>query len=197
MAEAPRNPFARGKLARGAERRSPLAPFRIPRRPTLPTIRAPQIFRRGPRALQQSLFRFDRGEFAFPNPPPEWFEGTTPEWAVYWALLRAGYTPDASGLPGTFDYQSSQLGGRQGYGGLVLDFLLLAEGLAINVQGEFFHYEAGAGKLAIDRAQAFELARRFGLRLVAIDATDALNGPEAFVRDALAGIDRSHGALGF
>src|SRR5262245_25393286 len=78
-----RDVYGRGRAAAGAQRRSPLAPFRVPRGVRLPTVRRRPIFTRGPERLQASLLGPEPRPFP---PPPATFGGSILEWAVYWVL---------------------------------------------------------------------------------------------------------------
>ena len=72
--------------------------------------------------------------------PPDW-EGSIPEYLVYQSLIeRQGKQPGID-----FSYQSALMGGRLDKGGVVLDFVFTdPPDLAINVQGEYYHYGLGA-----------------------------------------------------
>ena len=103
-----------------------------------------------------------------------------PEFVVFTTLIRLGRKPDID-----FTFQGALFGGRAEKGGLVIDFLFDdPPGLAINVQGEFFHQEQGADVTARDRLTRAALAGE-GITLIFIDAEDALSEPERFVRAAL------------
>lgn len=108
--------------------------------------------------------------------------------------MRLGKQPNVD-----FQYQAARLGGRQELGGAVLDFLVVPN-IGINVQGVYFHYEQGAGKVAFDKAQAVHLAVK-GIKLIFIDEDALVNdatGAAAIdlVKLALQGIDRSRESNG-
>ena len=68
---------------------------------------------------------------------PVGWEGSLPEYIVYRTLQRLGLQPGID-----FRYQSPLMGGRQERGGVVIDFMFSnPPGLAINVQGTFYHQE--------------------------------------------------------
>lgn len=190
MARPPRNPFARGRQARGAERRSELSPFRPPRTAHLPRPATVPILERGPRALAQQLGVAQRGQVPYPPPPgpnvvPGWSAGSTAEWAVFWALWQ-GYKK----VPLVdFIFQSGFQGGHKLAGGIVADFLITdGSELAFMVQGLQWHFFSGSPKQALDRAQAFAIAA-YGIQVINIDEDDALRDPIYFVGEALKGVD--------
>jgi len=121
-----------------------------------------------------------------PYPPmPDWFIGSTPEWAVYQALIKLG-------MEGRFTYQSSMLGGRLAKGGAIVDFLLPSLNLAINVTSLYWHYGTSP-KRASDALQRAALEGR-GTRVIFIEAEDALRNPVYFVKEALKMRDHSRHA---
>jgi hypothetical protein len=118
-----------------------------------------------------------------PNPPLEWV-GSRPEWNVYWALTQLGKKPDQD-----FYFQSPQMGGRMTLGGVVVDFYLPAEGLAIEVQSSYYHYQAYESKIEdIRNREQLEL---LGVHVVYIDEDDTLTNPVYYVSEALKGNDHS------
>jgi len=112
--------------------------------------------------------------------PPNW-EGSLPEYLVYRSL-----TESFNKLAGVdFTYQSSLLGGRLFKGGVVLDFLFNnPPDLAINVQGEYYHYGMGATYLQNDIMVRQQMAGE-GINLIFIDESDILNDVDYYVREAL------------
>ena len=115
------------------------------------------------------------------HPPiPDWFVGSTPEWAIYWALtiLKVGFT-----------YQSPQMGGRLAKGGAILDFEIPSLNLAINVTSKYWHYRTTPGRMA-DELQRATLEGR-GIRVIFIDEMDALRNPIFYTREALKFRDHS------
>ena len=111
---------------------------------------------------------------------PEGFEGSLPEFIVFSTLLRLGLRPNVD-----FTFQSRFFGGRTIAGGLIVDFFFTnPPGLAINVQGEFFHLEQGAPTISRDRMARAALAGD-GITLIFIDEQDILRDPEFYVRAAL------------
>jgi len=117
--------------------------------------------------------------------PPADFPGTRPEWAVWWALTKLGYD---------FDYQSSQMGGRQERGGAILDFYLPEYNLGINIQSLYWHYGRPEG-LRNDRLQR-EMMESMGIRITYIDEEDAIANPIYFVKEAIKGNDFSRMSRG-
>ena len=70
-----------------------------------------------------------------PEMPATW-EGSKPEWTTYVILQQLGKVPGED-----FTYQSPLMGGRLDKGGSVVDFLFSnPPDLAINVQGNYYHY---------------------------------------------------------
>lgn len=121
--------------------------------------------------------------------PPEWWKvrypgGTKPEWAVYWALLVLGKKPELD-----FIYQAIMLGLELSYYSTT-DFLLPHDGIAIEVQGEYWHYGVGSEAQYHDILR-FEALAKEGMQLIFIDEEDALERPIWIVREALAGRDHS------
>lgn len=121
--------------------------------------------------------------FTAPLPPTDWV-GSTPEWAIYWALTQLGLKPNED-----FTYQSPQAGGRLEYGGAVLDFLLPARNLGINVQSIYFHYRTveSRGHDMMIRA----MMEGMGITVIYIDEEDALRDPLFYTKEALAERDHS------
>jgi hypothetical protein len=120
-----------------------------------------------------------------PVPPASWV-GSIPEWVVFEELNRRGLRDGVE-----FTYQSPLQGGRTQRGGVIIDFLFRSPpGLAINVQGEYFHHEAGASVIARDRLGRAQLAGS-GITLIFIDAQDALSNPRFYVGEALRFRDHS------
>ena len=76
-------------------------------------------------------------------------------------------------------------------GGLIIDFLFFnPPNLAVNVQGEFFHYQQGAGVKARDVLARAQLVGQ-GITLIFIDETDIQNDVDYFVSEALQFRDHS------
>lgn len=158
----------------------------IPVRPKPPRPPGPAIFKRGPRGVMPSLKTEDWNLPA----PPEGFVGTAPEWAVYWALTKLGYRDGED-----FTFQSSQLGVRYEAGAAIVDFLIYARQplLVIRVQGEYWHYEQGGSRMAVDLFQRQELESK-GFEVVDVDEDMVLRDPLFYVRAALEGIEHSRAA---
>lgn len=118
---------------------------------------------------------------------PAGWEGSLPELLVNNELKRRGLE---SGVD--FYYQSDLFGGRQTRGGYVVDFIFEnPPGLAIEIQGVYFHSEQGGSEqIADDRLKRATLAGE-GLTVIFIDEDDALRDIREVVEDALNFIDRS------
>ena len=103
-----------------------------------------------------------------------------PELLVFNTLIRLGLVHGVD-----FTFQSKQFGGRILKGGYVLDFLFEnPPGLAINVQGIYYHYEQGSAIQQNDILTQIALAS-IGITLIFIDEDDVLDDPEFYVRAAL------------
>ena len=119
-------------------------------------------------------------------PKPDTFQGSGPEWIAYVTLQRQGLRPNVD-----FVFQSRVLGGRTELGGLVVDFLFNnPPGLAINIQGVYYHYEQGSQGLARDII-ARELLAQQGITLIFVDDDDLMNNPNFYLLEALRGRDHS------
>ena len=112
---------------------------------------------------------------------PQGWPGSLPEYLVYESLTEKFGKKD--GLD--FSYQSSLLGGRLNKGGVVLDFSFSnPPDLAINVQGEYYHY--GKGKFVTQNDMfARQVIASQGITLIFIDENDILNDVDYYVREAL------------
>lgn len=159
---------------------------RRPRLPRIPGVKAPDWWNVSEAAIKSYGLRELRGrEEREPagDPPPDW-PGTRPEWAVWWALTVLGLEPDVD-----FQYRARlpELEARR-YG--EVDFLIWHAGVAIEIQGEFWHYGVGRDRQAADALRR-ALVESAGLRLVAIDEGDALADPIYYTREALEGRDHS------
>lgn len=111
---------------------------------------------------------------------PEGFSGTNPEWAIHWALTRMGIE---------FDFQSSQLGGRQDRGGAVLDFYLPDLNMGINIQSTYWHY--GRPEAIGNDISQREILESMGITMIYIDEEDALRAPFYYANEAILGNDYS------
>jgi len=116
--------------------------------------------------------------------PPSWWPGTRPEWAVYWALLILGLRPDVD-----FQYRARLPELERKRWGEV-DFLLPDLQVAIEVQGEYFHYDQGVAQLVTDELKR-AMVEGMGMILVWIDGEAVLADPLYYVREALSGRDHS------
>jgi len=96
----------------------------------------------------------------------EW-SGTFPEFLVFRWLEKKNLSPNAD-----FYFQSSRMGGRQLWGGCVVDFDFPSERLAWRIQGEFFHV-GNPAKEASDIMQKMSLSTK-GYIVVDIYAQDVL-----------------------
>ena len=112
--------------------------------------------------------------------PLNW-AGSLPEYLVYESLTSSFGKEEGI----DFSYQSSRLGGRLFKGGVILDFFFTnPPDLAINVQGEYYHYGMGSTVLQNDVLVRQQMAGD-GINLIFIDEDDILNNVDYFVREAL------------
>ena len=111
--------------------------------------------------------------------------GSLPELLVQRELVRRGLVP---GLD--FVYQASILGGRQQRGGFLLDFLFRnPPNLAINVQGEYYHYSQTRTIVEDQLLRAIMAGR--GVTLIFVDESAVIRDVRGIVGDALNFIDKS------
>jgi hypothetical protein len=122
---------------------------------------------------------------------PSGWPGSLPEYLVFLELLEQDKFP---GLD--FTYQAEKFGGRMEHGGLVIDFMFVnPPDLAINVQGEYFHYEQGSQIKSRDLLARAALAGQ-GINLVFMDEADVIDDASFYVREALLYRDHSRAARG-
>lgn len=120
---------------------------------------------------------------------PEDFPGSLPEYICWVTLEEMGKKEGVD-----FFFQSPFAGGRMEKGGLVIDFIFKdPPDLAINIQGEYYHYLQGESTIARDIIARESLAAE-GITLIFIDSEDILRDRKFFVREALA--FRDHSKLG-
>lgn len=163
---------------------------------SLPTIKLPRIrsgsknppgwgkLNVGTRARGSPL----AGTLVRPEPagePPDDWDGTRPEWAVYWGLLKNGLQDGND-----FTYQARLPGVGAGYYSQV-DFLVDAFSIGIEVQGKFWHSGQGSRKIMTDMFRVSAFAGQ-GIEIIFIDEDDALEDPIYYVEEALKGNDHSH-----
>ena len=121
--------------------------------------------------------------------PPGW-PGSLPEFLVFNSLTTTFNLQQGV----EFTYQSPLLGGRLEKGGVVLDFVFNEPpDLAINVQGEYYHYGMGS---TISQNDVFIRAQMAGqgISLIFIDENDIYEDVDYYVRQALN--YRDHSKLG-
>ena len=111
--------------------------------------------------------------------PADWM-GSLPEYLVYEAIKKLGYTDGVD-----FTYQSPQMGGRQEKGGAVLDFYFPLLNLAINVQSIYYHYRTGEQRFADALRQA--QLEGMGIRVSYIQEEEALRNAYYYTKRALGG----------
>jgi len=116
--------------------------------------------------------------------PASW-PGTFPEYLVWRELTR---------MKIEFEYQASELGGRQERGGAILDFFIPSLGLGINVNSTYWHYGRPNAR-QLDRLQREQLEAS-GIRMVYVDEEDLLRNAHYYVSEALAGHDYSLASQG-
>ena len=120
--------------------------------------------------------------------PSNW-EGSIPEYVAYQTFVSLGLEAGQD-----FVYQSPLMGGRMDKGGFVIDFLFNdPPGLAVNIQGVYYHYELGVEAKARDALARASLAGQ-NLSLIFIDDDDLLQAPQYYCREALN--FRDHSRLG-
>ena len=123
-----------------------------------------------------------------PEMPSTW-EGSGPEWITYVVLQQLGKIPDED-----FTYQSPLMGGRLDKGGSVVDFMFKdPPDLAINVQGNYYHYGMGPETATRDILARVQLAS-IGVILIFIDEDSLEDNPFYYIREALR--YRDHSRLG-
>jgi len=111
--------------------------------------------------------------------PSDW-AGSVPEFLVYASLIKQGKIEGVD-----FTYQSALMGGRLDKGGVVLDFTFYdPPDLAINVQGEYYHYGLGATFIQNDLIVRQQMAGE-GINLIFIDESDVLEDVDYYVKEAL------------
>ena len=111
---------------------------------------------------------------------------STPEQLVYVQLRELGKVPDVD-----FTYQSATLGGRMEKGGMILDFMFYdPPDLAINVQGQYWHYGKGTLVKQNDLLIRAQLAGE-GTTLIFIDEDDIMQDVEFYTKEALRYRDHS------
>ena len=121
--------------------------------------------------------------------PSDW-PGSLPEFLVYASLITK--QGKIEGID--FSYQSPLMGGRLDKGGVVIDFLFAdPPDLAINVQGEYYHYGLGSTFIQNDIIIRAQMAGQ-GINLIFIDESDILEDVDYYVRQALN--YRDHSQLG-
>ena len=127
---------------------------------------------------------------SIPEKPAD-FSGSMPEYVVYNQLLRFGLKPNRD-----FQFQARFGGGKIERGGMVIDFLFSnPPGLAINVQGVYYHNEQGSVNIANDLL-AGEILAGDGISLIFLDDDDVMADPTFYVREALNFKDYSKYSLG-
>ncbi len=123
---------------------------------------------------------------------PEWWlalGGSKPEYWIYRAIVDTGRKMEA----GDFSYQINKFGGLGERGTFIVDFIIKSPHIGIEVQSKFWH-----NLKSDDRAQDVikrGLLEKDGLRVEFISEEEAINRPDAAVREALAGT-RGKGPLG-
>lgn len=153
-------------------------------------IKKKPVFGHGPNVLRDALA--DPQYVSGPGPKPmagELAMATLPEWYVYWALTKLGKKPGVD-----FSFR-----GHTAYASLStvtqLDFTMLdGTHIAIEVQGTFWHYQQGAGKIVQDAVRAASLAGSW--TVINIDEDDIVGDPSGnaamyMVSEALKGHDHS------
>jgi hypothetical protein len=109
----------------------------------------------------------------------EWF-GTYPEFLAFDWLTKKGLQ-----VGDDFQFQSSRMGGRQLWGGAVVDFDFPSERLAWRIMGEYFHI-GNPAKEASDALQKMALAN-IGYICIDILAQDVIERRNWVLSHALNG----------
>ena len=123
-----------------------------------------------------------------PEIPASW-EGSGPEWTTYITLINLGKIVDED-----FTYQSPLMGGRLDKGGSVIDFMFKnPPDLAINVQGNYYHYGMGVETKTRDILARVQLAS-LGIILIFIDEDMLEENAIYYIQEALR--YRDHSRLG-
>lgn len=123
-----------------------------------------------------------------PEMPATW-EGSRPEWITYITLISLGKIVDED-----FTYQSPLMGGRLDKGGSVVDFMFKnPPDLAINVQGNYYHYGMGVETKTRDILARVQLAS-LGIILIFIDEDMLEENAIYYIQEALR--YRDHSRLG-
>ncbi len=123
---------------------------------------------------------------------PEWWlelGGSRPEYWIYRAITRTGRLMEA----GDFSYQVTKFGGLGIRGSFDVDFIVKSPYVGIEVQSLYFHNLKSKDR-AHDALRRATLEAD-GLRVEFISEEEAINRPDAAVREALAGT-RGKGPLG-
>lgn len=107
--------------------------------------------------------------------------GTYPEYKAFAWLAKEGYEPGID-----FIFQSSQMGGRQLYGGAVVDFDFPWFPLAWRIQGEHWHIGNPATE-GRDAMQKLALTS-YGYTVVDIYAQDVVQRTDWVLENAIQGI---------
>lgn len=146
------------------------------------------IFAKGPDALRAALS--DPQELSRPGIKPNSGPlaiATLPEWYVYWAL-----TVRLKKVQGVdFSYRSETSYNQGLSGSTQLDFEMQdGSGIALEIQGDFYHYQQGTAKIVQDRVRAGDLSNHW--HVIFLDEDDVLRDPEYYVREALQGNDHSY-----
>jgi hypothetical protein len=165
--------------------------IRRPRLSPIPGVKAPNLWSLTSGFVASYPLREVRKRAkaeTIPDPPPDW-PGTEPEWIVFFVLLAMGYRYGID-----FLYRE-RLPGLLARNFGEIDFLLPSLGIALEVQGRYFHYERGIEQIRSDALKR-ALVESQGLVLVALDEEDLVEGdPFWLVSEALKGRDYSRGVL--
>lgn len=119
-------------------------------------------------------------DYAFLKWQTQW-GGTYPEYVAFTWLLRNGYEPGID-----FIFQSSQMGGRQLYGGAVVDFDFPWFPMAWRIMGEHWH----VGQPDVEARDAMQKAalESYGYTVVDILAQDVVQRARWVLSNAIQGI---------
>jgi len=87
-----------------------------------------------------------------------------------------------------YDFQSSLLGGRVEFGGMVIDIILPESGIAMRIMGEYYH--SGVIQEAKDREQR-SMLEGLGYRVVDLQEADLTTNLDAVMEKAIMGDEMS------
>lgn len=130
---------------------------------------------------RQGTYRQD----PIPPPPPE-FSGTLPEWRFLWAHWQLGLSENDQ-----FQYLYNAGNPEAESGKTEIDFMELDVGIAIQIQGFYYHYVGFDGFTQSNDLEKRVALESLGYSVVAVDEEDAIKDPVFYLRAARQGRDLS------